>query len=288
MRFAMPHYEEKFQSHDGLPLHENRWLPEGESAATVLFVHGFTEHSGRYAELAETLNRHGYAVYAMDLPGHGWSDGEPVLIRSFDQYLADLELFFESVRRREPGKPLFLFGHSMGAAIVVLFSLGREGDLAGLVVSAGALRIGGRVFPILRHLAMVTSRLAPRLRIVTFGGKMLSRDPDVVADFDNDPLVFHGRFPVCSGAEILRAARRIQREMDAVRTPLLILHGTGDRVTDPAGSRLLYARAGSTDKTLKLYDGLYHDLFHEPEKDQVTADVIEWLDARRRDGEAVS
>lgn len=282
----MPRYEEKFQSHDGLPLHEKRWLPEGESAAVVLFVHGFTEHSGRYGALAEELNRHGYAVYAMDLRGHGKSAGQPVLIRSFDQYLADLELLFDRVRSREPGKPLFLFGHSMGGSMVILFSLGRERDIRGLVVSAGALRIGGRVFPILRHLAMVTSRLLPGLRIVTFGGRMLSRDPETIADFDGDPLVFHGRFPVCTGAEILRAVRRIQGEMEVVRAPLLILHGTGDLVTDPAGSRRLHAQAGAADKTLKLYDGLYHDLFHEPEKDQVTADVIEWLDARRRDGGA--
>jgi len=277
----MPHREDRFCAHDGLRLHENCWLPAGEPGGVVVVVHGLNDHSGRYTELAARLNRHGYAVYAMDLRGHGKSQGARLLIRSFDEYLADLELHVDRVRRRGPDKPLFLFGHSMGGAIVALLGITRQPDVRGLVLSVPAVVIGGGVSPLLRRLAPLVSRLFPRLRIMRLGYRTLCRDPEVVEQFKNDPLVYHGRFPVRTGAEILRAAGRIQDQMEALKLPLLLLHGTADMATDPEGSRRLHARAGSTDKTLKLYEGLFHDLLHEPEKEQVTADLIEWLDARR-------
>jgi len=277
----MPYCQDSFAAGDGLRLHENCWLPEDGSGGVVIVVHGLNEHSGRYSEVATRLSGHGYAVYAMDLRGHGKSQGARLLVRSFDEYLADLELYLDRVRRREPDRPLFLLGHSMGGAIVALLAITRQPDVRGLVLSVPAVLIGGSVFPLLRRLAPLVSRLFPRLRIMRLGYRMLSRDPQVVEQFKSDPLVYHGRFPVRTGTEILRAAGRIQGQMEALKLPLLLLHGTADRVTDPAGSRRLYARAGSADKTLKLYEGLYHDLLHEPEKDQVTADLIEWLDARR-------
>jgi len=281
MKETMPHEQDRFQTHDGLWLNENRWLPEGELTAVVVFVHGFIEHSGRYAELAQRLNQEGYAVYAMDLRGHGKSEGDRVFIRAFDDLLADLERFLERVRTREPRKPTFLFGHSMGGTVAALLAATRPPEVRGLMLSAPACRISNRVFPLLRRLAGFLSLVLPKLRLVPMSFKSLSRDPEVVDQFKRDPLVFHGRFPVRSGAEILRAADRISGQLEAIRLPFLVLHGTGDTVTDPEGSRRLCEQAGSTDKTLKLYDGLYHDLFHEPEKEQVTADVIEWLGARR-------
>jgi acylglycerol lipase len=127
----------------------------------------------------------------------------------------------------------------------------------------------------------VGSRLWPRLKVVRMGAKWVSRDPQTVAEFRSDPLVFHRRFPVRMGAEILRAAAQIRAQAAEIRVPLLILQGTADRAVDPAGSRQLYACAASEDKTLRLYEGLYHDLLHEPERQQVTADLIEWLNRRR-------
>ena len=279
----MPHHEDRFETPDGLRLHERCWLPAGDPVAVVIVVHGLTEHSGRYAGLAGALNGHGYAVYAADLRGHGRSEGSPTFIRAFDEHLADLELLVDRVRSRQPGKPLFLLGHSMGGAIVALWAITRQPEVGGLVLSAPPVRVSGNIFPILRHLAGIFSRLAPRLRITRLGSGMLSRDPEVVAQFQGDPLVFHGRFPVRTGAEILRAGQRIEAHMEDLHCPLLLLHGSGDVVTDPAGSEDLFTRARSHDKTLKLYPGLYHDLLHEPEKEEVTADIVEWLDARLDD-----
>lgn len=277
----MPHHEDRFEGHDGLSLYRQCWLPENESTAVVILIHGFIEHSGRYAPTADALNRAGYAVYAMDLRGHGKSDGDRAWVRSFDEFVDDLDVLVESVRRREPGKPWFLFGHSMGASIAAHFVLERQPEPNGLVLSAPAVRVGKGVFPILRRLTWLIGRVFPRLKIVAMGSGRLSRDPAVVAAFRDDPLVFHGRFPVRIGSEILTAGQQLYVRAEQIRSPLLVMQGTGDRVVDPKGSRQFFARAGSADKTEKLYEGLYHDLFHEPEQEQVTADLIEWLKDRR-------
>jgi acylglycerol lipase len=301
---TMIHQEDRFLGPDGLELHEQYWLPEAKSTAAVGIVHGFQEHGGRYAELAEVLTRNGYCAYALDLRGHGRSEGPRVMVSSFEEYLADLDIFLDRIHQRESDKPVFLFGHSMGAAIVALIAITRQpqiGDctnfhghhacmvgengtvpfdsrkIAGIILSAPPVQVGGQVFPVLRHLAGWVSRVWPSLRLVHMGSRFISRDPEVVADFRRDPLVYHGRFPVRTGAEILRAGKQIQDSANLLRLPLLILHGTGDLVTSSEGSRLLHMRAGSCDKTLHLYEGLYHDLLHEPEKEHVKADIVAWI-----------
>ena len=279
----MPHEEDHLQTSDGLRLHVSRWMPEAPAKAAVVLIHGFTEHGGRYAELAERLNRHGCAVYAPDLRGHGRSEGEQILVMAFDQYLEDLQRVVAHARQQAPGRPLFLYGHSMGGTIVALWAASREPGVRGLVLSAPPVRMGDHVFPLLRRLAGIFGRLFPRLRVVRLGTGTLSRDPAVVEDFRSDPLVYHGRLPCRTGAEILRAAERLRHGAGAIRLPLLILHGTADGLTDPAGSQELYDRVASPDKTLKLYQGLYHDLVHEPEKEEVMADLVGWMERRVRD-----
>jgi acylglycerol lipase len=170
----------------------------------------------------------------------------------------------------------------MGGAIVARLGIERPPKVRGLILSAPAVCVGGHVFPVLRHLASVASWLWPTLRLTRMGCSFISRDPAVVADFKNDPLVFHDCFPVRTGNEILRSAKQIQNGARQIKLPLLVLHGTGDIVTDPRGSRLLVSRASSSSKTLQLYTGLYHDLFHEPERDQVIADLVAWIEEHRR------
>jgi acylglycerol lipase len=275
------HHEDRFTARDGLGLYEQCWLPNGAVRAVVVVVHGINEHSGRYAVLAHDLNRHGYAVYALDLRGHGHSEGDRTLIRTFDDYLDDVETLLERVASRNPDKPVFLFGHSMGGAIVALLGIDRRPKVRGLILSAPAVLIAGGVFPILRRLAAFFSMVWPTLRLTRMGCRFISRDPAVVEGFRNDPLVFHGRFPVRTGAEILRAAKRIQTDAQQLTLPLVVFHGTGDYVTDPKGSRLLVAHAGSADKTLLLYSGLYHEVFSEPEREQVVGDLLAWLDGHQ-------
>jgi alpha-beta hydrolase superfamily lysophospholipase len=247
----------------------------------MVLVHGLVEHSGRYGDLAEELNRHGCAVYAMDLRGHGKSDGDRAWVHRFEQYVNDVDVMVRRVSTVHSSKPLFLFGQSMGGAIVAMFSLTRKPRVQGLVLSAPALKIGEGVYPVLRYAARIAGCLFPRVRVIKMTGNHISRDPEVAADFQRDPLVFHERLPNRTAAEILKAANWLTGHLGSVEQPFLVMHGTGDCVTDPEGSRLLYERARSSDKEIKLYDGLYHDLWHEPEGKQVTADLVAWIRARQ-------
>lgn len=276
----MPYEATWFTAADGLRLRERCWFAYQQPRAAVVFIHGFCEHSLRHARTAEVLADRGYAVHAIDLRGHGESEGARVWIRSFDEYLNDVERFIEHTRAGVSRRPLFVWGNSMGGTIASLLAIERRVALDGLVLSGAFLKMPDHVFPILRYLAIAFSRLVPGLRVVRVGARYLSRDPAVVADFETDPLNFHGRFPVRTGAELLRAVRRVRRGMEAVATPLLLLHGTADLVTDPEGSRELHTRAASKDKTLRLYPGLYHDLLHEPEWRSVVNDAADWLDGR--------
>ncbi len=274
----MPHDETSLTTPDGTRLHEYAWLPDGEPKAAVVLVHGINEHASRYARLADDLNRHGYAVHAIDLRGHGRSDGPRAMVRAFDLYLDDVQLLLARVAASHSGKPIFLLGHSMGGTIAALLAIERSPNLRGLILSAPAVVIAGGLFPVLRRFAALASAVWPTLRVVRMGCRFISRDPAVVEAFRNDPLVYHGRFPVRTGNEILRAAKQVQLDAARLTLPLLVLHGTGDFVTDPRGSRLLIARAGSPDKTLRLYSGLYHEVLSEPERAQVVADLAAWLD----------
>jgi len=275
----MRHHQDYFAAADGTRRSENVWLPDGPTRATVLVQHGFTEHAGRYAHVAEALTARDIAVYAADLRGHGQSDGPRAWIASFDEYLDDVETYLNRVRAAQPAGPVFLLGHSLGGTIAALGVAERSWPLAGLVLSAAAIQAHDRLFPVLRRLASLVSRLWPRLRIVRMGTAMFSRDPDNTARFQSDSLVFHGRFPVRTGAEILRAMDRLVACAGEMHGPLLSLQGTGDAGMDPAGSQALLARAGSSDKTLKLYPGLYHDLLGEPERAAILAAVLAWIEA---------
>jgi acylglycerol lipase len=272
------HEESSFEGEGGLKLFSQSWRPVGEEPRAVLIVmHGLRDHSSRYGELAEHLVGQGFAVYAFDLRGHGRSEGVRVYIDSFDEYLSDLGIFLEQVKKHEPGKPVFLFGHSMGGAIVTLFTIEKKPDIQGMVLSAPALKPGSDVSGALIATTKVVGGILPNLKVLELDPKQFSRDPAVVKENETDPLIYQKGGPARTASRLLSALNTISERMEEVSTPVLVMHGTADKVTDPEGSKALVKRASSTDKTLKLYDGLYHDLLHEPEKAQVTADVVQWL-----------
>jgi acylglycerol lipase len=256
--------------------------PEGGPRAVLLIVHGLAEHSGRYQHVAEHLAGLGYAVYALDHRGHGQSGGVRSDVIRFEDYLADLKTFLDAVKGREPGRQVFLIGHSMGGAIVTLFAARYGGDFDGLITSGASVQVGGNVSPLLVGLSKIIAALAPRLPTVPLDAEAVSRDPEVVARYRSDPLNYLGKVRARTGAQLLRAARLIAAELPHITLPVLILHGTADRLTDPAGSQMIYDGVSSADKTLKFYDGLYHEIFNEPEQKQVLADVAAWLEARAR------
>ncbi len=265
---------------DGLRLYTRAWWPSSAPRAVVGLVHGYAEHSGRYDHVAQTLTEQGAVVYAYDQRGYGHSEGRQGYVDSFERYIDDLEQFLEGVRTQEPDLPLFLFGHSMGGLVVLKYVLDRSPSLDGLLLSAPALEVNPDLAPLLRRIAQIIGRLFPTLPTTRSPDDAISRDPDVVAEAENDPLNYHGRVLARTGAELLRAGADVRARLDALTDPFLVIHGTADSLTNPDWSRHLYDRAAADDKTIELYDGLYHETFNEPEKDEVLRDLGTWLEER--------
>jgi alpha-beta hydrolase superfamily lysophospholipase len=276
---GVQHTEGTFVGEKGVRLYEQTWRPDSSPRAALIIVHGLKDHSGRYARLGEQLARRGFAVHAFDLRGHGNSEGARVWVDEFDDYLGDLDRFVARVRAREGGRPLFLFGHSMGGAIVTLYVTTLQARVDGVVLSGPALKRGSDVSSFLVGTTKLLAGVLPRLAVLRLANENFSRDPHAVAELADDPLVYQGAGPARTAAELLRAIERIQKHLEDVVQPVLVLHGTADKLTNPEGSRELVERARSSDKTLRLYEGLYHDLLHEPERERIAADLCDWLEA---------
>jgi len=267
---------------DGLGLVGRSWLPAETPRGTVLVVHGLKDHSARYAELAGVLLERSFAVYAIDLRGHGRSEGPRAWVERFDLYLQDLDLVVAEVRRRQPTGPLFLLGHSMGGAISTLYALEHPAGVSGLVLSAAALRRPRSVSAGAASFTKFLSVVAPHAGVFRLPNSDFSRDPAVVAAMDRDPLIYQRPAPARTAGELLKAMDRIRLRSPELSLPILALHGSADRLTHPDGSRDLVENVRSKDKTLRIYAGLYHDLLHEPERERIRADIVGWLKVHAR------
>jgi len=266
--------------HDGVPLFTQSWRPKGEAKAALVVVHGLKGASNQYGPAAEQLARDGYAVHALDLRGHGNSEGRRVWVDPFADYVADVHLFMGNVRKSELGKRVFLFGHSMGGTIVTQLAMAHPRDLDGLLLCAAALTRPSDVNGFKLGLINTFSALAPRAAVLEVKSEDFSRDPAVVAAMDRDPLVYQGKGPARTAARLLDAIQDVHQHMERLASPVLIMHGSADQVTALAGSRELQRRASSADKTLKVYPGHYHALLQDLGSDEVLADMTAWMDAR--------
>jgi acylglycerol lipase len=273
----MKHKEGKFKGFKNFALYYQCWLPDKSLKAVLLVAHGLAEHSGRYKNLVNYFVPKGYAVYAFDYRGHGKSDGMRCYVDRFSDYLTDLKIFFDKVRKEHRDAKIFLVGHSMGATIAVPYAVEHQQELAGVITSAPSLVASPTVSPALLAIAGVVSALLPKMGVTVLDASTISQDRAVVDAYVNDPLVFRGKIPARTGAELARMWRTLPEEMSKIKLPILIMQGTDDQLANPASSKLLYERVGSKDKTLKLYKGFYHEIFNEPEHKKVMADVEAWL-----------
>jgi acylglycerol lipase len=276
----MEHTEGGFKGYKGLNIYYQCWLPEGNAKAVLLVVHGWAEHSGRYMNLVDYFVPRGYAICALDHRGHGRSEGPRGYVDRFSDYLLDLKTFFDLVRSQHGDTKIFMVGHSMGGTISTAYVIEHQHELAGLLLSGASLMVGSGLPSALIPLARILSVLMPRLGVFVLDATAISRDRAVVDAYVNDPLVYRGKITCRFAAEMIKILRRLPSQMPDINLPLLVMHGTADRLGDPEGSRLLYDRAGSEDKTLKLYQGFYHEIFNEPEHEQVLSDMEGWLAAR--------
>jgi acylglycerol lipase len=265
-----------FKTADNSNLYGQSWRST-HSLGVVVIVHGYAEHSGRYQWAALQLVNRGFAVYTFDLRGHGKSSGARYFVRSYDDYLTDLATFIQQVKLKEPNKPLFLFGHSFGGTIATLFAIRYQPLLTGLVLSSAFFGTNRHISTLQLRLIMLVGHLLPKFPTLFLDSQTLSRDLDVVEIYEADLLVGRGRMPARTLAQMLKATAEIQDRTNEIELPLLVLHGTEDRLVSMEGSKHFYLNVGSKDKSIELYDGCYHELLNEPEKVQILSGIEVWL-----------
>ena len=273
----MNHIEGDFKGVRNAKIYHQAWVPEENIKAVLLIVHGLGEHCGRYMNVVNHFVPLGYAVYGLDHIGHGKSEGMREVVERFEDYTDTLRVYCEMVRRWQPGKPRFLLGHSMGGLITSCYLLDHQADFRGVVISALLIKPSGNISQVTILMGKILSALAPKMGLLALDVNDISRDPEVVKAYVNDPLVFHGKTPARLAAELLKAMLRVTAEADKITLPFIVLQGSEDKLVDPRGARTLYEKAGSKDKTIRIYEGLYHEVFNEPERARVLNDVGTWL-----------
>lgn len=270
-----------FETRDGVTLHEESWELGAAAQAAFVIVHGYGEHCARYAPLAARLNSEGYSVYSYDQRGHGRSPGKRAYIPSFEVLPRDLDDFMAQAGPRMGERPRFMMGHSLGGLVLILYVMGFKPEVNGLVFSSSAFKVGDNVAPLTQRLSGILSVLVPWLPTLQLDAKGLSRDPEAVKRYEEDPLVYHGKIAARTGHEMMAAMKALPGRLGELRDPFIALHGTEDRLAEYEGSVLVHEGAASKDKTLKLYEGAYHEVFNDLDKDRFVQDVVDWINARR-------
>lgn len=276
----MTHQQSTLSSNSGCRIYTQNWQPSDEPKAVLILVHGLAEHSNRYVGIANYFTEQGYAVYALDHEGHGHSQGLRGYINSFDDFLTTLDQYLNNIANQYPGKKLFLVGHSMGGVISSAYLLEHQQKLAGCILSGAALATGDVISPLQKVMLNTLSKVLPKLPVLQLEANDVCHDPAVVEAYKNDPHVFTGKIRVRLITEILRTADRVLKYAANISLPMLILHGGDDKMASPSGSEKLYAGISSSDKTLKIYPGLYHEIFLEPEKLEIYATIHTWLEQK--------
>jgi acylglycerol lipase len=262
----------------GLNISFRYWHPVRRPLGSVVIVPGFNSHSGYYEWFGNQLIAAGIAAYALDLRGRGQSDGERFYVEQFADYVRDVAGLIARVNLESPGIPTFLLGHSAGGVIACLYALDHESEIAGLICESFAFELPAPEFAL--AVLKGISHFAPHAHVLHLNNEDFSRDAATVERMNADPLIAHETQPSRTVAELVRADARLRNEFAAISLPLLILHGTADKAAKPAGSELFYERAGSKDKTLKLYEGAFHDPLNDLDKETVMSDISDWLRAR--------
>ncbi len=270
--------ESTFEGVAGLKIFTRSWQPEGKTRGVVVIVPGFNSHSGQYLWVGEQFAAKDLAAYAIDLRGRGRSEGERFYVEKMEGYTDDVATLVRTAKSENPGVPVFVLGHSAGGVVSCIYALDHQSEIDGLICESFAydLPVPGFVLSLLKGFDYI----APHLHVYTLKNENFSRDPLFVESMNNDALIKGESEPTQTATVMIDASRRLHEEFPLIKLPVLILHGTEDKATNPSGSEFFYDNAGSADKTLKLYQGHYHDLLNDLDKEMVMADINDWIDAR--------
>jgi alpha-beta hydrolase superfamily lysophospholipase len=273
----LKHKEGEFKGTKGLKIYYQAWIPEVPKAVIQL-VHGGFEHSGRYQNVINQLIPEGYAIYANDHRGHGKSEGLHNYVDSFDQFIEDEKLFYDIIKANHSNLPIFMLGHSLGSFIAIFFTQKYENLLHGLILSGTGTSPGKETSGFLKLLAKFFSKIAPKMKFnPRIDAKFLSHDPEVVKNYKTDPLVNADKITARLGYEMIKNFKNLKAVVNNFKINLLVQCGSEDKLIK--GSDELDNLFKMHDKTIKIYEGLYHEVYNEIEKDRkiVLNNLKDWL-----------
>jgi alpha-beta hydrolase superfamily lysophospholipase len=269
--------ERNFDGVGGVRIVYDVWTPDTAPRAVVVLSHGLGEYARRYDHVAARFGEAGLVTYALDHRGHGRSGGKRMLVRDIAEYTADFDTLVGIATREHHGLKCIVLGHSMGGGIVFAYGVDRPDNYDLMVLSAPVVAAQDAVSPVLAFAAKALGALIPGVPAQELDVDAISRDPAVVAAYRADPLVYHGKIPFGVGRALLQVGETMPQRAPALTAPLLVVHGSEDRLVSVEGSRRLVDSVGSSDVELKVYPGLYHEVFNEPEQEQVLSDVVSWI-----------
>lgn len=270
----------RFEVGGQVELYERRSLCEGKPLANVVLLHGYGDHCSRYEWVMKKFREAKINIFTYDQRGHGRSPGKRAYIHRFEDFLDDLEVFREHIKSDIAKAPVFFMGHSMGGMVLARYVQTRDIQAQGLIFSSPFLAFSEETPAFLVALGPYVAKVFPWMPVGSVDTSGLSRDPAVKEATDQDTLSFHGKVAAQTGAEFYRIIHSIESDLARILNPMLVIHGSSDRVVSPTGSEMLHEKAGSKDKTLRIYEGGYHELYNDIVKEQFVAEVITWIKAR--------
>lgn len=262
----------------GAKLFRQTWSPTDAPKAIIILVHGYDEHSSRYAYFAKHCVKHGFAVHSLDHWGHGKSDGINGFVPEFSVYHDGLDALIDQIPADQQALPWILLGHSLGGLISASYLLENQSRFAAAVLSGPAIKATEEPSSFMKGLSRFLSKAAPKMGVLGLDANGVSRDPKVVADYLADPLVSGTKISARLAAEMMENMEMVQDQAARITLPMLLLHGADDSLTAPEGSVFLNDNISSKEKALKIYPGLFHEIFNEPEKDTVLTDMTDWIE----------
>ena len=272
--------ERSFDGVGGTRIVFDVWEPDDDCRGVVVLCHGYAEHARRYDHVAQRFGESSLAVYALDLRGHGRSGGKRVYLRNISEYTEDFHTLVGIAAAEYPELKIVVLGHSMGGGVVFAYGVEHPDDYAAMVLSGPAVAAQDGVSPVMVFVAKALGQILPGLPVEQLPTDAVSRDPEVVAAYNADPMVHHGKLPAGIARALIGVGETMPARAPALTSPLLIVHGEQDKLIPVQGSRHLMECVGSQDKHLTVYPELYHEVFNEPERAAVLDDVASWIEAR--------
>ncbi|MDZ7844570.1 MAG: alpha/beta hydrolase [Anaerolineales bacterium] len=265
-------------------IYSQSWLPEGNLRGCLLILHGLGEHSGRYYNLIDYLVPEGFGLYGFDFPGHGRSEGTPGHIASVEDFFPPVQRAAAEIVKRHPSIPLFLWGHSMGGLLAIKYIQDQQTPFRGVILSSPSLSTPQSANPLTVLLGNIFSHFFPRFPLSALDHSQLSRDPAVVEDYREDPLVYQGKYSARLAVELLKTIAQVKSRAADFTHPVLLLIGGADQISLAPDTLEFAEDLGSVDKTVLIFKEFQHELINEPGKEQVLDKVLTWLNERLREG----